>query len=198
MLVFKRYGNMIICRKVKYLINKALYPFYKLIKSFKNYLVGGVMEVRLERATIEDAQVIYDSQVKAFMPLLEKYRDYETNPANETIERVISRISNPNGGFYKIVADNKLIGAICVVRKEDAQLWISPMFIVPSYQGKGIAQRSITLIEGMFPQAKSWELATILEEKINCYLYEKMGYSKTGVSKKLNNHATLVFYKKFC
>jgi hypothetical protein len=49
-------------------------------------------------------------QVQAFVPLLEKYRDYNTNPANETIERVMTRINNPNGGFYKILYDNVLVG----------------------------------------------------------------------------------------
>lgn len=70
------------------------------------------------------------------------------------------------------------------------------MFILSEYQGKGIAQKAITLVEEMFPKAISWELATILEEKRNCYLYEKMGYKKTGVKKKLNENATLIFYKK--
>lgn len=72
------------------------------------------------------------------------------------------------------------------------------MFILPTYQGKGIAQKAIQLIEGMFPQATSWELATLLEEERNCYLYEKIGYKKTGITKKLNDNATLIFYKKIC
>lgn len=156
------------------------------------------MEVRLEKATDKDAQFIFDIQVKAFMPHLDKYKDYETNPANENAERVIRRINNPNGSFYKILANNKLVGAICILWKEEVQFWISPMFILPSYQGKGIAQKAITLIEEMFPQAITWELATILEEERNCYLYEKMGYNKTGVSKKLNDDATLIFYQKVC
>jgi len=154
------------------------------------------MEVRLEKATNIDAQSIFDIQVKAFMPLLDKYKDYETNPSNETIERVITRINRPDGGFYKILADDQLVGAICVFWKEDVQFWISPMFILPTYQGKGIAQKAIILIEEMFLQANTWELATILEEERNCYLYEKMGYNKTGVSKKLNDNSTLIFYKK--
>ncbi|MBD1382353.1 GNAT family N-acetyltransferase [Bacillus sp. IB182487] len=60
------------------------------------------MDVILEKDTNDDAQSIFDMQVKAFMPLLEKYKDYDTNPANETIDRVFTRINNPNGGFYKI------------------------------------------------------------------------------------------------
>ena len=154
------------------------------------------MEIQLEKATEKDAQSIFDIQVRAFQPLLNKYKDHDSNPANETIDRVLTRINNPHGGFYKIITDNNLVGAICVLWKEDVQFWISPMFMLPSYQGKGIAQKAITGIEKMFPQAISWELATIAEEKRNCYLYEKMGYKKTGVSEKLNDHATLIFYKK--
>lgn len=130
--------------------------------------------------------------------MLEKYKDYHTNPANESIKRVITRINNPHGGFYKILVDNNLVGAICVLWKEDVQFWISPMFILPNEQGKGIAQKAIKLIEEMFPQANTWELATILQEERNCYLYEKVGYIKTGISKELNENATLIFYKKVC
>ncbi len=156
------------------------------------------MNVSLEKATNEDAQEIFDIQVKAFLPLLEKYKDYDTNPANETIERVIKRINNPSGGFYKVLVSNKLVGAICVYWKEEVQFWISPMFILPIEQGKGIAQRAINMLEEMFPQAVTWELATILEEERNCYLYEKMGYIRTGKSVELNKDATLIFYKTDC
>ncbi|MBS4178348.1 GNAT family N-acetyltransferase [Lederbergia citrea] len=155
------------------------------------------MEIKLEKATDADAKSIFDIQIKAFMPLLEKYKDYETNPANETIDRVIMRINNPDGGFFKILVDEILVGAICVYWKAGTtQYWISPMFILPAYQGRGIAQKAMRLVEKMFPQATSWELATILEEERNCYLYEKMGYIKTDLSKKLNERTTLVFYKK--
>ncbi|MBC6973384.1 GNAT family N-acetyltransferase [Bacillus sp. Xin] len=155
------------------------------------------MEIILERAIESDAESIFNIQVQAFKPLLEKYKDYKTNPSNETIDKVIARINNPNGGLYKILVDNTLVGAICVFMKEKTtQFWISPMFILPNYQGKGIAQKALTLIEKMFPQAISWELATILEEERNCYLYEKAGYTQTWLKKKLNDHTTLIYYKK--
>ena len=155
------------------------------------------MEIKLEKAKESDAKSIFDIQVKAFMSSLEKYKDLNTNPANETIDRVITRINNPNGGFYKILVGNDLAGAICIYRKDKtSEFWISPMFILPNLQGLGIAQKAINLVEDMFPQATSWELATILEEDRNCYLYEKMGFTKTGLRKKLNDQTTLVFYKK--
>ncbi|PEA56518.1 GNAT family N-acetyltransferase [Bacillus pseudomycoides] len=155
------------------------------------------MEVTLEKAIVSDAELIYTMQVEAFLPLLETYQDYNTNPANEKLDRVITRIQNPNGGFYKIMFNKSVVGAVCVVWKEKTtEFWISPMFILPKYQGKGIAQKIIWLLEEMFPQATSWELATILEEKRNCYLYEKMGFVQTGTKKKLNDCTTLVYYKK--
>ena len=64
------------------------------------------MEIRLEKAANTDANSIFDIQVKAFNPLfnplLDQYKDYDTNPANETIERVLARIDNPDGEFYKV------------------------------------------------------------------------------------------------
>lgn len=77
------------------------------------------MEVRLIKATDNDAQSIFNIQVEAFIPLLDKYKDYDINPANESIDRVLTRINRPDGGFYKILADDKLVGAICVFWKED-------------------------------------------------------------------------------
>lgn len=156
---------------------------------------GDFMEIILEKATCEDASVIFDIQQKAFGPLLEKYRDFDTNPANETVNKVIARINNPNGDFLKILVDATIVGAIYVVKKDNSY-WISPMFILPEYQGKGIAQKVIMSVEGMFIDANRWELATILEEERNCYLYEKMGYVKTRVTRKINKDTTLIFYNK--
>lgn len=46
------------------------------------------MEITLEKATESDAEVIFQIQIDSFSPLLHKYKDYETNPANETIEKL--------------------------------------------------------------------------------------------------------------
>ena len=155
------------------------------------------MTVRLEKATEADAEAIWDMQVKAFAPLLDKYRDYDTNPANEKIDRVIDRINHPNGGFYKIVHGEMLTGAICAYWKgSETEYWISPMFISPEFQGKGIAQSVLRLIEGKFPQAETWELWTIREEERNCNLYEKMGYRPLGEEQILNEKTSLVHYIK--
>ncbi|MCM3595975.1 GNAT family N-acetyltransferase [Metabacillus idriensis] len=155
------------------------------------------MTVHLVKATESDAAAILDGQVRAFTPLLEKYMDVETNPANETLEKILARINEPNGGFYKIIFEETLAGAIRVYSKSEAtKYWISPIFIFPEFQGCGIAQKAMISAETLFPQASSFELATILEEEGNCYLYKKLGYKETGVMKKLNDRTTLIYFRK--
>lgn len=41
-----------------------------------------------------------------------------------------------------------------------------------------------------------WKLDTILQEKGNCYLYEKLDYHKTGKTEIINDKMTIVFYEK--
>lgn len=75
--------------------------------------------VTLEKATEIDAAVLFQMQIDSFSPLLNKYKDYETNPANESIEKTILRINNPNNNFYKMIIDSNLVGAICISQKKD-------------------------------------------------------------------------------
>lgn len=135
-------------------------------------------------------------QIKAFMPLLNKYQDHETSPANESMERIIDRIKQSFTDYYLIKIDNISVGAIRIVRKENNKYRVSPIFVLPEYQGKGIAQKVFSIIEEKYDDARIWELDTILQEQGNCYLYEKLGYQKTGQTKQINNNMTIVYYEK--
>lgn len=44
--------------------------------------------IELKLVTEEEAESLHRLQVEAFMPLYEKYRDDDTSPAKESIERV--------------------------------------------------------------------------------------------------------------
>lgn len=151
------------------------------------------MEIKLIQANAGDVMLLHDVQTKAFKPLLEKYLDYETNPANEPINRLFEKIQYSS--FFKIVVDQKCVGGIRVVKK-GTSYWISPIFVLPEYQGMGIAQQVIQQVEQSFTHYNTWELQTILQEKGNCYLYEKMGYERTGFEQIVNDKMTLIGYKK--
>ena len=155
------------------------------------------MNIQLVRASIVDANDLWKMQVTAFLDLYEKYQDTETSPATESIDKMLMRLNQPFTYYYYIKVDNIKVGAIRVVdqQKEDEAKRISPIFIMPEYRNKGFAQKAIQLAEEMHGFS-NWELETILQEKGNCYLYEKMGYCKTGKTKKINDKMTLIFYKK--
>ncbi len=136
-------------------------------------------------------------QVTAFRDLYERYQDTETSPAAEKIDKIIIRLNQSFTYYYFIEANGIIVGAVRVVdRKEEGMAKrISPIFVMKEYRNKGYAQKAIQLVEEIHGSS-NWELDTILQEKGNCYLYEKMGYRRTGKTETINDKLTLVFYRK--
>lgn len=80
--------------------------------------------------------------------------------------------------------------------KEDGKYkFLSPIFIMKEFRGRGYAQQAIQLAEEIHGSS-NWELDTIIQEEGNCHLYEKLGYRQTGEVKVVNERMTLVFYHK--
>lgn len=152
--------------------------------------------VKLKKASIDNCEEIYSMQVKSFQSLFAKYNDINTNPAAESIERIIQRMNQDFTDYYLIQIEDKNISAIRIVRLEEDMCRISPMFILPEYQGNGYAQQTIKGIELLYPQARGWQLDTIKEEDKLCHLYEKMGYRAIGKEKIIQKNMTIVYYVK--
>ena len=149
--------------------------------------------MELIKADPGDAGELWQMQKSAFAQLLERYRDYDTNPAAEPLERTIQRLSD-GSDFYFIVQGGEKVGAIRVVTDGEKKR-ISPVFIMQQHRRKGFAQRAIRLAEDLHGQ-HGWELSTILQEEGNCRLYEKLGYRRTGQLQAINERMDLVFYEK--
>lgn len=154
------------------------------------------MEISLIKSGLDDAETIHAMQIKSFMPLFEKYQDFETSPANEPLEKVVNRINQSFTDYYIIKIEDIAIGGIRIAKKDIGVYRVSPIFILPEYQGKGIAQKVFEMVEQKYTDARMWELDTILQEQGNCYLYEKLGYKKTGKIEVINDKMTLVYYEK--
>ncbi|MCA5960897.1 GNAT family N-acetyltransferase [Blautia sp. RD014234] len=136
-------------------------------------------------------------QIEAFSDLYEKYQDTDTSPATEPLEKILSRLRQCFTYYYIIEVDKNIVGALRVVDKKEkgSAKRISPIFILKKYRNMGIAQAAIIEAERIHGN-DNWELDTILSEKGNCYLYEKMGFKSTGKTEKVNDKMTLVFYQK--
>jgi len=76
--------------------------------------------------------------VEAFKLLFDKYQDFDTSPANEAIQRTIDRLQQKQTDYYLIVYDKITVGAIRIVKKGNRRYRVSPIFMLPEYQGKGL------------------------------------------------------------
>ena len=152
--------------------------------------------VYLKKASIQDAKAIHEMQIKSFKQLLVKYKDYDTNPAAETLDKIKERFAYDNVDHFFICLQNENIGYIRIQYVDKNTCRISQMCIGPDYQNKGYAQAAIKKIESFYPNAKKWLLDTIKQELKLRHLYEKMGYKLTGVEKNIKEGMDLVYYEK--
>ena len=154
------------------------------------------MSITLRQAKREDIETIWKMQIEAFRELLEKYQDYDLSPGAEPVDKVIARFEQPWTKYFFIEAQGTDVGVIRVVDMNDgSRKRISPLWIMKEYRGRGYAQDAILAVENLYG-ADYWCLDTILQEKGNCHLYEKMGYHQTGQVEHINDQMDIVFYEK--
>src|SRR5690606_17128702 len=95
------------------------------------------MDIALCRAGLNEATIIHEMQVRAFLPLLNKYLDYETSPANEPLKRIIHRLNQTFTDYYLIRLSDINVGAIRIVRKENQVHRVSPILFCPNIKVEG-------------------------------------------------------------
>ena len=108
----------------------------------------------------------------------------------------MARFEQPWTTYYFILAEDEKVGAIRVVDKKDgSRKRISPIWIMLEHRNKGYAQEAVKEVERIHG-SDHWCLDTILQEKGNLHLYEKLGYHRTGRIDKINGRMDIVFYEK--
>lgn len=153
------------------------------------------MDITLIKATVEDSGELYDLQIKSFKALLEKYQDYDYSPGAEKIDRTVQRLEEPFTDYYFISLDGTNVGGLRICNFGEL-CKLKQIYILPEYQNNGYAQTAIRLGESLHPEAKRWQVDTILQENKLCYLYEKMGYKKTGRIDNIKAGMDIVYYEK--
>ena len=153
--------------------------------------------IDLVRAKFRDLNTILQMQKEAFAELYAKYQDTQTSPATEKYEDILFRFNQPETTYYFITSEKVKVGVIRIVDHKDGvtRKRISPIFIMPGYRNKGYSQQAIKEAERIHGE-QHWKLDTILQEKGNCYLYDKIGYHQTGKTEKINDKMTIVYYEK--
>jgi len=154
------------------------------------------MKIELLKATESDIKEIWKMQVEAFKGLLEKYQDYDMSPATESYENVLNKYKQPWTSFYFITRNIEKVGAVRVIDKKDgSRKRIAPIWIMPDFRNQGLAQLAMREVEKLY-DSHHWQLDTILQEQGNIYLYEKLGYKRTGEIENIKDGMDIVYFHK--
>lgn len=135
---------------------------------------GGVM-ITIERAVLEDANIITEIKIAAFNKEINTYLGRDGGPPGydkvesemDIIERLIA---------YKILLDGTIIGAFFLIPNGEDKMQFEDFVIHPDYQGKGYGYYVLQLVEKQYPLIKEWYLSTPVFSVGNQHLYEKFGY----------------------
>ena len=151
--------------------------------------------ISLRKATYEDCPLIHSIQVKSFIALLQKYNDFESSPAAESLDMIQQRFQQPYTDYYLIEAGDETVGMLRVC-DFGVNCRLSPICILPEFRGNNYARQAISAMEQLYPDAKTWQLDTIAQEEYLCRMYENVGYRETGKTENLKEGMDLVFYEK--
>lgn len=99
---------------------------------------------------------------------------------------------------YKIILDDKVIGAFIVFIFDHGNNSLGTMFIDPKYQNKGIGTKTWKFIEESYPESKSWILDTPGWAKRNHHFYEKVcGFKKIEERPEEGVGTLFIFQKEY-
>ena len=159
-----------------------------------------MVSIELVRAELKDAELIHSMKYESFLPLYERYRDDGTSPVSEPVGKVIRQLHEERTDYYLIRHEGQTVGAVRIVSDglvDGRSIYrVSPLFILPAHQNRGLGYAAMNAVFDKYPHADVWRLSTIKQEKGNCHLYEKCGFSISAPEKAVNERMTLVFYQK--
>lgn len=131
--------------------------------------------ITIEKAELEDAQVITDIKTAAFNKEINTYLGRNGGPPGyDKVESEIDIINNLIA--YKILLDDEIIGAFFLIPIESRKMRFEDFVINPEYQGRGYGYKVLQLAEQFYPDIDEWYLSTPVFSVGNQHLYEKFGY----------------------
>jgi len=140
--------------------------------------MGGI---EIKQASIEDAEIILQLQMQAYLSEAEIYNDYSIPPLIQSLNEIRQEFSQQV--FLKAIEkeDSDKIKSGDIVGSvrgyfEKGAAYIGRLIVKPEYQNKGIGTKLMQAIEQHFKSANRYELFTGHRSARNLHLYQKLGY----------------------
>ena len=135
--------------------------------------------VRIERATIEDAERLTETQTHTFEDdnkLKSPGCSMEGPPGYDSVDWNAEWIGRTP--YYRILLDDRIVGGLIVFDMGQGKYELGRIWVDPHFQNRGIGQQAIRLMLEAFPEATKWTLGTPSWAARNQHFYEKMGFVK--------------------
>lgn len=131
----------------------------------------------IQRAESNDANRITEIKIAAFNKEINTYLGRNGGPPGyDNVESELDIIKNYIA--YKILFQDKIIGAFFLIPFEDNKMRFEDFVILPSFQGMGYGYETLQLVEKSYPYITEWYLSTPIFSVGNQHLYEKFGYKE--------------------
>jgi ribosomal protein S18 acetylase RimI-like enzyme len=149
--------------------------------------------MRIEQATINDAQEILTLQKLAYTSEAEIYDDFTIQPLHQNLDEIKAEFADQH--FLKVCEKGRIVGSVRAYVKEET-CFIGKLIVHPEYQNQGIGTKLLQEIENVFDYVTRYELFTGHKSQKNLSLYEKNGY-RIFRRQQVTNNLTLVFMEKY-
>ena len=149
--------------------------------------------MKIEKATIDDAQEILILQKLVYTSEAEIYNDFTIQPLHQSIDEIKSEFADQH--FLKFCEKAKIVGSVRAYVKEGT-CFIGKLIVHPEYQDRGLGTKLLQEIENAFDHVARYELFTGHKSRKNLYLYQKNGY-KILRRQRVTDGLTIVFMEKY-
>lgn len=157
------------------------------------------MNLKYEIATEKDIPELTKVMTRTFDDDTQKYLgEPKGGPDGYDTGEFFQRwmIDEENSTGYKILLNDKIIGAFIVFIHDNRENVLGTMFIDPDYQNKRIGTLTWRFIEETYPNTKTWTLDTPSWATRNHHFYEKKcGFEK--VREQPLDEWSLFVYQKY-
>ena len=146
----------------------------------------------IEKAGVQDAEVILDIQKEAYQSEAELHNDFNIPPLTQTLEEIKEDFDKQL--FLKAVIDGEIVGSVRAY-EEGGTCYIGRLIVRPEHQDRGIGTMLMQEIEGRFNRAERFELFTGHRSEKDLYLYRKLGY-EVFKEEPIHQDLTLLYMEK--
>jgi len=132
--------------------------------------------VRIEKATVEDAEGLTEVQTRTFLD--DNVRkppgcSMEGPPGYDSVEWNVRWIEQTH--YYKTLYRGYIVGGLILFEMGERHCELGRIYVDSGQQDRGIGQQAMRFLSRAFPQVSKWMLGTPSWATRNQHFYEKLG-----------------------